>query len=606
MSICTGAFVLAAAGLLDGVAATTHGPAPTIPPPVPGRRLDESALYVDDGDVLTSAGLSAGLDLCLHVLRRDHGAAVANAVARHASSHAVARGRAGAVHRPPARRVAGAARRRRGPGRWPASTSRSTSRARRPRADERAAPSPAGSAPRPGLTPPTRGCTRQRLDRARHLLETTDLPIDRIAAEARARHRRLVARPLAGSSASSPRLPRTFSTASFPLHAGQPPSQRARGFLASWAPPHRGAARADRRAERRADRRSRPGRRWARCCAATGTRSRSRASWPSSRSSGSSCSASSSPCGAARAGATGSSPRPARTGRRRWPTASSRPTASAARTTAGCSTPTARAPSSPPSGTNTDVPGPGAGPGRHRRGDGRPGLGLRRPPLAEQPAPELPRFDTYVMDGFRDIGWADLPCNYVQIMENAVDPHHVEFLHGRYFEFIGRHEGFTAPAVVRQGAREDRLRRRSSGGSSSAACWRAPPRRTTTGRSATRSSSRTTCASAAAGSTRCRSGCRSTARPPASCSTRCTPRTGYEHVEQPQIPDYELPVFDDRGRPRHQLRRGPGHDGLGDPGADHRPDHRAPGPHRHRRGHAAQDVPRADGRRRRAARTRWA
>jgi 5,5'-dehydrodivanillate O-demethylase oxygenase subunit len=62
------------------------------------------------------------------------------------------------------------------------------------------------------------------------------------------------------------------------------------------------------------------------------------------------------------------------------------------------------------------------------------------------PAPELPRFDVYVMDGVRDIGWTDLPCNFVQIMENAVDPHHVEFLHGRYFEFMGRQKGFDAPA----------------------------------------------------------------------------------------------------------------------------------------------------------------
>jgi 5,5'-dehydrodivanillate O-demethylase len=50
------------------------------------------------------------------------------------------------------------------------------------------------------------------------------------------------------------------------------------------------------------------------------------------------------------------------------------------------------------------------------------------------------------MDGVRDIGWADVPCNYVQIMENAADPHHVEFLHGRYFEFMGRQQGFDAPA----------------------------------------------------------------------------------------------------------------------------------------------------------------
>ena len=45
--------------------------------------LDENVLFVDDGDVLTSAGLAAGIDLCLHIMRRDHGAEVANAVARH-------------------------------------------------------------------------------------------------------------------------------------------------------------------------------------------------------------------------------------------------------------------------------------------------------------------------------------------------------------------------------------------------------------------------------------------------------------------------------------------------------------------------------------------
>jgi 5,5'-dehydrodivanillate O-demethylase len=50
------------------------------------------------------------------------------------------------------------------------------------------------------------------------------------------------------------------------------------------------------------------------------------------------------------------------------------------------------------------------------------------------------------MDGVRDIGWVDLPCNFVQIMENAVDPHHVEWLHGRYFQFMGSQRGFTAPA----------------------------------------------------------------------------------------------------------------------------------------------------------------
>ena len=65
--------------------------------------------------------------------------------------------------------------------------------------------------------------------------------------------------------------------------------------------------------------------------------------------------------------------------------------------------------------------------------------------IGPSPAPQLPRFDVFVMDGVRDIGWTDLPCNFVQIMENAVDPHHTEWLHGRFFEFMARHQGFDAP-----------------------------------------------------------------------------------------------------------------------------------------------------------------
>jgi 5,5'-dehydrodivanillate O-demethylase len=61
------------------------------------------------------------------------------------------------------------------------------------------------------------------------------------------------------------------------------------------------------------------------------------------------------------------------------------------------------------------------------------------------PAPELPRFDVFVQDGIRDVGHAVLPCNWLQIMENSVDPHHVEWLHGAYFEFLGQTQGFDAP-----------------------------------------------------------------------------------------------------------------------------------------------------------------
>ena len=83
VSICSGAFALAAAGLLDGRRATTHW-----------RLTDElqrrhpqvdvlpNRLFVDDGDILTSAGVTTGIDLCLHLIRRDHGAAAANTRAR--------------------------------------------------------------------------------------------------------------------------------------------------------------------------------------------------------------------------------------------------------------------------------------------------------------------------------------------------------------------------------------------------------------------------------------------------------------------------------------------------------------------------------------------
>src|SRR5712691_2848293 len=82
-SICTGAYLLAAAGLLDGRRATTHWMhAADFASRWPAIRFDPSVLYVDDGDVLTSAGTGAGIDLCLHLVRLDHGAAVSNAVAR--------------------------------------------------------------------------------------------------------------------------------------------------------------------------------------------------------------------------------------------------------------------------------------------------------------------------------------------------------------------------------------------------------------------------------------------------------------------------------------------------------------------------------------------
>ncbi len=83
VSICTGAFVLAAAGLLDGRPATTHWMhVDAFRRHFPTVRLDPGVLFVDDGDVLTSAGNAAGIDLLLHLVRRDHGSDVANRAAR--------------------------------------------------------------------------------------------------------------------------------------------------------------------------------------------------------------------------------------------------------------------------------------------------------------------------------------------------------------------------------------------------------------------------------------------------------------------------------------------------------------------------------------------
>jgi transcriptional regulator GlxA family with amidase domain len=82
-SLCTGAFVLAAAGLLDGRRATTHWVhAEALAARYPQVEVDPGVLYVDNGRVLTSAGKAAAMDLCLHIVRLDHGSAVANTVAR--------------------------------------------------------------------------------------------------------------------------------------------------------------------------------------------------------------------------------------------------------------------------------------------------------------------------------------------------------------------------------------------------------------------------------------------------------------------------------------------------------------------------------------------
>lgn len=188
LSICTGAFVLAGLGKLDGREATTHwAHADAFARHFPAVTLTPDVLYVDHGDVLTSAGNAAGIDLLLHVLRRDLGTEDANRVARGA---VVAPWRAGGqaqfIERPvPA-----------GPGPGGASATGPTRAWALERLDEPIGLSDlaahAGMSVRTFTrrfrdeTGETAGAWlgRARLDRARHLLETTDLPVDRVADEA--------------------------------------------------------------------------------------------------------------------------------------------------------------------------------------------------------------------------------------------------------------------------------------------------------------------------------------------------------------------------------------------------------------------------------------
>src|SRR5664279_2358528 len=83
VSICTGAYALAQAGLLDGRPATTHWrDTDRLARLFPTIDVRPDVLYVDDGNVLTSAGVAAGIDLCLHIVRTDHGAEAATRIAR--------------------------------------------------------------------------------------------------------------------------------------------------------------------------------------------------------------------------------------------------------------------------------------------------------------------------------------------------------------------------------------------------------------------------------------------------------------------------------------------------------------------------------------------
>ncbi|MET8438139.1 helix-turn-helix domain-containing protein [Streptomyces sp900116325] len=182
-SICTGGFVLAAAGLLDGRPVTTHWEcAPLFRKWFPHIRLDEDVLFVDDGDLLTSAGAASGVDLCLHLIRTDHGAELANRAARRCVVPPFRDGgQAQYIERP-----------------VPDDPGTSTSATRQwalQRLDEPLAlPEMAQHAhmslrtfarrfrDETGL-PPRQWLIKQRLDRARHLLESSGLTVDQIAAD---------------------------------------------------------------------------------------------------------------------------------------------------------------------------------------------------------------------------------------------------------------------------------------------------------------------------------------------------------------------------------------------------------------------------------------
>src|SRR6185369_2709093 len=101
---CVAAFALGAAGLLDGLRVTTHWQfADELAARHPGVDVQPEALYVDEGGIVTGAGAAAGLDMCLHVVRREHGAARANAIAR-PGGPAAPRRRPGPVRQRPGRR----------------------------------------------------------------------------------------------------------------------------------------------------------------------------------------------------------------------------------------------------------------------------------------------------------------------------------------------------------------------------------------------------------------------------------------------------------------------------------------------------------------------
>ena len=249
VSICTGAFTLAFAGLLDGREATTHWSVCDVMTDLfPAIRVNPNVLYVDDGSgVLTSAGVAAGLDLCLHIVRTDHGASVAAAIARHTviAPHRDG-GQAQFIHRPIADHS----------GMSLSPTLAWALAHLDEQLDVRGLASRAGMSVRSFArhfrdetgTTPLQWLLTQRIARAQQLLETTEQPIETIAHRcgfADAHHLR---RHFARTTATTPNAYRT-TFSELRAAAGQQHASGTPGRTAPRAAPTRGGPTRSRRTE---------------------------------------------------------------------------------------------------------------------------------------------------------------------------------------------------------------------------------------------------------------------------------------------------------------------------------------------------------------------
>ncbi|NUS10087.1 MAG: helix-turn-helix domain-containing protein [Streptomyces sp.] len=180
-SICSGAFLLAEAGLLDGRRATTYWMlTEELGARYPTVDVQPDVLYVQDGQLLTSSGYAAGIDLCLHIIRTDYGAAVANSVARHALVAPVRPGGQAQFTETPLPAETGSS--------FAETRAWALTRLDRPLTLAELARHAAVSVrtlnrrfrAETGLSP-LQWLLHQRIERARELLETTALPVDQVA-----------------------------------------------------------------------------------------------------------------------------------------------------------------------------------------------------------------------------------------------------------------------------------------------------------------------------------------------------------------------------------------------------------------------------------------